>query len=711
MLTSPVCMIVLANYHSSSCGFQVPDSSDLDDQEQSEDEDAICEDSQEDDMTPVESPIPKKSISIEAIDLTAEDSEPIRTHNDNQPSTRIILETQSIDLSLDEDDHTNSNKELPIMIKDDESVNEACEYSEDDIEEPDYDDSEAQSDEDSDKENEEESDNIEAVEDSDYDWNESLSDMVFDDTHTPAAVVGLSEMADIEDTSGPHMFHDNRDIPVSNVRTTLRSASDHHPQVESDQEENSLFDHKRDGIDDSDVASDQEVTIENPVMTSKDIDESMFVTQEYDYVSKKFSPVSPVPLPPVTRLLSQANPVLRQPSPSDAAMVKSTNELFRMRVEDVEDVEAGITHPADVIMWNGFQPSTYRDLVSAQTLGYKTGKHDFFQAREINRTRVGGEDSFNARQWSPGVVANSEIREPRSFGVGSAKFGQLGHPYNPRPTQPTSEHMWNINARSRHQLLVAQQEAVQRHMKQQQSLGQPEWAPTQSMDQLTQGQQSRTMDLQQQDVSQPFLPGPSSGPYQSFSGRFAAGSMQQFTRDEPDMTSAYSYHQSKIAALEKTNAEQNLQSVPIGPSNSSPPEVATKTLTKKNLRSVQQDLRNTPTPEVATKSLKRKAPEISDVIEGEVREWATKDASIPSANADSSPVDQTSASLPTPVESATRSRQVDICAFVRPNSMSQERPQKKLKRFAEAVGYAALGGLAVGAGLFSVLVATAPDFV
>lgn len=40
-----------------------------------------------------------------------------------------------------------------------------------------------------------------------------------------------------------------------------------------------------------------------------------------------------------------------------------------------------------------------------------------------------------------------------------------------------------------------------------------------------------------------------------------------------------------------------------------------------------------------------------------------------------------------------------------------ERPAKRMRRIVEAVGYAALGGAAVGAGLFSVLVATAPDFL
>jgi len=46
-----------------------------------------------------------------------------------------------------------------------------------------------------------------------------------------------------------------------------------------------------------------------------------------------------------------------------------------------------------------------------------------------------------------------------------------------------------------------------------------------------------------------------------------------------------------------------------------------------------------------------------------------------------------------------------------PSSTPEEsavRAPKRMKRFFEAVGYAALGGAAVGAGLFSVLVVTAP---
>jgi hypothetical protein len=41
----------------------------------------------------------------------------------------------------------------------------------------------------------------------------------------------------------------------------------------------------------------------------------------------------------------------------------------------------------------------------------------------------------------------------------------------------------------------------------------------------------------------------------------------------------------------------------------------------------------------------------------------------------------------------------------------EPRPVKRFKKLFENVGYAALGGVAVGAGLFSVLVATAPEFM
>lgn len=102
---------------------------------------------------------------------------------------------------------------------------------------------------------------------------------------------------------------------------------------------------------------------------------------------------------------------------------------------------------------------------------------------------------------------------------------------------------------------------------------------------------------------------------------------------------------------------------------------------------------------------KRKANEISDdaVLKNDVREWASSvvipDNSTTQAVSEVAPKQST----PQPISSVLPTANIDL----------EHRPVKrlKMKKFAEAVGYFALGGAAVGAGLFSALVATAPDFL
>jgi len=86
---------------------------------------------------------------------------------------------------------------------------------------------------------------------------------------------------------------------------------------------------------------------------------------------------------------------------------------------------------------------------------------------------------------------------------------------------------------------------------------------------------------------------------------------------------------------------------------------------------------------------KRKAGDISNVIENEIREWASLDASKPAI-------------------SGQQARFAEAAA-VQENEHEQL-PVKKLKTILERAAYAAVGGVAVGAGLFFSLVATAPDF-
>jgi hypothetical protein len=109
------------------------------------------------------------------------------------------------------------------------------------------------------------------------------------------------------------------------------------------------------------------------------------------------------------------------------------------------------------------------------------------------------------------------------------------------------------------------------------------------------------------------------------------------------------------------------------------------------------------TTSTTTQSLKRKADDISDATDAELRMWAESSSA---SNGDvNGSADATNSEEQATVSSPSTD---DVPAVV---DDPAPRPTKKFKKLLENVGYAALGGVAVGAGLFSVLVATAPDFL
>lgn len=109
---------------------------------------------------------------------------------------------------------------------------------------------------------------------------------------------------------------------------------------------------------------------------------------------------------------------------------------------------------------------------------------------------------------------------------------------------------------------------------------------------------------------------------------------------------------------------------------------------------------------------KRKADEISDdeVIESEIRKNEVRDWASSVVVPEKPVMAQEAVSEVTPEQFTP---QAIRSALATTNIEFELRPIKrpKMKKFAEAVGYFALGGAAVGAGLFSALVATAPDFL
>ncbi|TEY35918.1 hypothetical protein BOTCAL_0575g00010 [Botryotinia calthae] len=127
---------------------------------------------------------------------------------------------------------------------------------------------------------------------------------------------------------------------------------------------------------------------------------------------------------------------------------------------------------------------------------------------------------------------------------------------------------------------------------------------------------------------------------------------------------------------------------------------------------------------------KRKADEISndELVKSEVRDWVSgvndftkPQAAMVTQEETTGPESttqtihlaqkvQSDVQLPT-ANAAIQQNKLPVLATTTIDP--EQRPVKRLKvrKFVEAVGYFALGGAAVGAGLFSALVATAPDFV
>lgn len=278
--------------------------------------------------------------------------------------------------------------------------------------------------------------------------------------------------------------------------------------------------------------------------------------------------------------------IARQPSPSDAAMVKTTVASISQqplhKSEGLEKILNPIQTPTPSI--NAPQHTT------AETLGEKTGKHAFFAARECNKAQIRG--------------------------TGNDLFGY-----------------------------------------------------TKSLGQAKQDEKSKK-------TPQADLWSPSADRHTSIKWDTPLPSMGV---PELDMTSAAKYNESKASMLAAVN--KPFTTAPARPGLS--------------INDILDD--STPT---TVRERKRKAENISDDVETEVRMWA------------SSTID-TSNELGRAIEGGSN------VARAEPSDSSHtpvaerlgHRPAKKLKKFVEAIGYVALGGAAVGAGMFSLLVATAPDFL
>ena len=329
--------------------------------------------------------------------------------------------------------------------------------------------------------------------------------------------------------------------------------------------------------------------------------------------------------------LKLSNPFIRQPSPSDAAMVKG-------RKPAPESTHIGVCDLGE------FGRS------AAQTLGEKTGKGDFFEAREVNKAKFSGNNKSGQASGLTGMTApifagNCEGNrspltpaapntfERRVFGASPSSKPSSGSPFGfGESYYPVTSHEASsaVNKLS------------------------PADMPCKTIIHGFQDSLLTASDPTREQCS--FLDNPAHGPV-----------LDRAPSPEPYMTSAVNFN----AATHKPRSGLGINDI----------------------------INNAST---TTQSLKRKSDEISDATDTELRMWAQ---SSTASNGDV----KGSANVAESEQTALSSLMAGVAPTV--SNAPASRPTKKFKKLLENVGYAALGGVAVGASLFSVLVATAPDFL
>jgi FHA domain len=678
-----------ADSHTDSRGFQFPDSSDIeDDQDLFEEEDG----SQEGDVTPAESPLPKTSTAVDAIDLTKEDSESVDATSQGLAAEEVADPQGIIPfMAQGANNQATGRIENPITL-DDVSSDEADEDEIEESEQQDEEESDGESEEDSDKENYEESEEEpeDVVEESIYDSDSSDATPAEDNQDASMVSDPHNEPHQVQ----THMFYDNKDIPVSSMRSTVARFPEANMQGDT-QDQNIYprtsgpFSWSKENIDESP----EHEPVMPPALPTAALDTSQLLIMGGDdpcvdngnalqlrsFMSSGPSTGSAPGLDPQTQSIH------RQPSPSDAAMAKSFKNGSLAPPSKFSPANQ-IINPVYI---NNVVANNWNQA-KAQSLGDRTGKHEFFQAREINRARANEEESRHTEH------------KAISDGIAKAKFNQLGHPYNPRPNAPINggfsgqlnynpqQNFFSNDQRPYPPTMHPHQQAAQQQMMLQQRLAQQNIASQHHMQKIAQQQQMAAQHIAQRLAAQQRSLASSncfgnvalqSTPTSSESQTCPDRPLRPIT-PEPDMTSAVKFNQSKLLiAAQRASSQPSRSAVRI------------------------DDIVEPSVAEPAIKSLKRKASEISEVLEEEVRVWASKDSSIVAEKSDPSP--------DLPVGTSTQKTQDDSSsndAVIVAEEAPQQPATKKLKRFAENVAYFALGGIALSAGLFSILVNTAPDF-
>ncbi len=635
--------------------FAFPDSSDVEDEEAYDDfsEDSMGENdpASSEDSASVESPPAKVSKAIAPIDLTGDESPLVFPSNRIDLTGESSLEQGLMDMmegrpaNMPHDANSASitvyAEETPIIL---DSEDEDAHLSIDSDEQSDMieDDVSSESDSQDEVEDSEQSEEEVEAEDSDLEMEPTDDSNIDNDIRFALATHDISNVP-LSDIRGrilesPNAMDDDEESDFglseageAGIRALFEdgllrhSYDDPYPVPGEMRHENGMGNTLH-------IQNPKHITFEPPPTIAATQDSSPSVPQTTSEISRFQAAQSTL-----RHELKLSDPVARQPSPSDAAMAKSN-------VPGRDSARVGVCALGDF------------GKPAEQTLGEKTGKGDFFEARAFNKAK------FNAINKSgpvssidltgtngpvfTGNLQSSGLQQTIAFTNPFAprqKEGSFGVSQSPKPsTSPAftfGESSYPVHQAS---------SAVNKLS--------PADITCKSIVYSFHDSVLTNLDFSTREQCS-FLDNPAHGP-----------GLERAPSPEPYMTSAVNFN----AATHKPRSGLGINDI----------------------------INNAST---TTNSLKRKADDISDATDAELRIWAQSST----ASNDNMKVS----------EDVPASEVQNLAPSAEPEDVSAAldapapRPTKKLKKLLENVGYAALGGVAVGAGLFSVLVATAPDFL
>lgn len=623
--------------------FAFPDSSDVEDEDydfSDDDMDRYEQPSSEDGLS-IESPPPKLSQHINAIDLTRDDTPIVSSSNridltGEAPAERRIMNVMvsgpvDINSSMDPVSVAVYAGNDPILLDSEDEDAQFSSDSDDPSEAADSVDSSSSDDYDV-------VDEIEDSEDGDAEENDSQEDVPVAPTMYSPGQFGGNSMARYA-----QMTNENAKALSVDSSDHIKTLGAMDVDQDDDQSEFGLSEAGAEGIralfeDNAASNNPEHGFLTHDTLSGKDNGGNL--SQSHEHVKPASAQVEEEVREfnkPINEAIPSPNPkqqsadiiMFRQPSPSDAAMVKIAAPIKLFNASPVKHTNTFVS-VSDLGVY---------DRPTLQTLGEKTGKSDFFNARAANKERFNVEMSQSFGSMSSGTKESTEHGRAR----GEEQLSAVTAPFTTRTSGPSITSMVDSHVST--------------------AYGESSFQANSTANQSFDFGECFESNLDNYVLARPAIP-----PLPSLS------LYERVRSPSPDMTSAAEYNKSKATAA-TTKSRSGLSITDIIEAESTVHHA---------------------------KSLKRKAEDISDATEDELRIWGN--------NTSSTIKSQGSSEMAVLQSEAAVSSEVPEASEPAPQA-PEDRPVKRFKKLFENVGYAALGGVAVGAGLFSVLVATAPDFM